>query len=136
MQIPVKRGMLSANREFQDVAGVIIFPTHPGSRINLLRAGKTLLAITPTTSTFFIQFGSFEPINVEIFSTPKVTSNVLKDNSGTSIKFCHKEPLVVDDEGWTLVTRRRNRKGNIFDTIKRGSEKTSHGEKTNKDEQV
>jgi hypothetical protein len=68
------------------------------------------MAITPTTSTFFIQFGSFEPINVEIFSTPKVTSNVLKDNSGTSIKFCHKEPLVVDDEGWTLVTRRRNRK--------------------------
>jgi hypothetical protein len=44
MQIPVKRGMLSANREFHDVAGVIIFPTHPGSRINLLRAGKTLRA--------------------------------------------------------------------------------------------
>ena len=57
------------------------------------------MAITPTTSTFFIQFGLFEPINVDIFSTPKVTSNVLKDNSGTSIKFCHKEPLVVDDEG-------------------------------------
>uniref|UniRef100_A0A2N9IH85 Uncharacterized protein n=1 Tax=Fagus sylvatica TaxID=28930 RepID=A0A2N9IH85_FAGSY len=44
MKIPVKRGMLSANREFHDVAGVIIFPTHPGSRINLLRAGKTLRA--------------------------------------------------------------------------------------------
>jgi hypothetical protein len=37
-------GMLSANREFHDVAGVIIFPTHPGSRINLLRAEKTLRA--------------------------------------------------------------------------------------------
>ncbi len=68
------------------------------------------MAITPTTSTFFIQFGLFEPINVEIFSTPNVTSNVLKDNSGTSIMFCHKEPSVVDDEGWTLVTLRRNRK--------------------------
>ena len=62
------------------------------------------MVITPTTSTFFIQFSSFEPINVEIFSTPKVTSNVLKDNSGTSIKFYHKEPSVVDNEGWTLVT--------------------------------
>uniref|UniRef100_A0A2N9FKH1 Aminotransferase-like plant mobile domain-containing protein n=1 Tax=Fagus sylvatica TaxID=28930 RepID=A0A2N9FKH1_FAGSY len=44
VKIPIKRGMLSANREFHDVAGVIIFPTHPGSRINLLRAGKTLRA--------------------------------------------------------------------------------------------
>ncbi|GMY32314.1 hypothetical protein FCV25MIE_27559 [Fagus crenata] len=68
------------------------------------------MGITPTTSTFFIQFGSFEPINVEIYSTPKVTSNVLKDNSGTGIKFHHKEPLIVDGEGWTFVTRRRNRK--------------------------
>uniref|UniRef100_A0A2N9HRE7 Aminotransferase-like plant mobile domain-containing protein n=1 Tax=Fagus sylvatica TaxID=28930 RepID=A0A2N9HRE7_FAGSY len=40
VKIPIKRGMLSANREFHDVAGVIIFPTHPGSRINLLRARK------------------------------------------------------------------------------------------------
>uniref|UniRef100_A0A2N9G098 Uncharacterized protein n=1 Tax=Fagus sylvatica TaxID=28930 RepID=A0A2N9G098_FAGSY len=42
--IPIKRGMLSANREFHVVAGVFIFPTHPGLQINLLRAGKTLRA--------------------------------------------------------------------------------------------
>jgi hypothetical protein len=44
VKIPVKRGMLSANREFHIVAGVIIFPTDPGPRINSLRAGKTLRA--------------------------------------------------------------------------------------------
>ena len=44
VKIPVKRGMLSANREFHVIAGVIIFPTHLGSRINLLRVGKTLRA--------------------------------------------------------------------------------------------
>ena len=43
-KIPIKRGMFSGNREFHVVAGVIIFPMHLGSRINLLRVGKTLRA--------------------------------------------------------------------------------------------
>ena len=86
--------------------------SHPVDKImELARQGKITfddddvvtsnltMAITPTTSTFFIQFGSFKPIKVEIFSTPKATSNVLKDNSGMSIKICHKEPSIVDNEG-------------------------------------
>uniref|UniRef100_A0A2N9GVH4 Uncharacterized protein n=1 Tax=Fagus sylvatica TaxID=28930 RepID=A0A2N9GVH4_FAGSY len=40
VKIPIKRGMLSANREFHVVAGVVIFPTHPSSRINLLASRK------------------------------------------------------------------------------------------------
>ena len=44
MKILVKREKFLANREFQVVAGVVTFPTHPGSKINLLRVGKTLRA--------------------------------------------------------------------------------------------
>jgi hypothetical protein len=44
VKIPVKRGMPPANREWHIVDGVIIFPTHPGSQINLQRVGKTLRA--------------------------------------------------------------------------------------------
>uniref|UniRef100_A0A2N9GL31 Uncharacterized protein n=1 Tax=Fagus sylvatica TaxID=28930 RepID=A0A2N9GL31_FAGSY len=40
MKIPVKRGMLSANREFHVVAGVIIFPTHPGLADQLVASRK------------------------------------------------------------------------------------------------
>jgi hypothetical protein len=44
VKIPVKRGMPPANRELHVVAGVVIFPTHPGLRVNLQRVGKTLRA--------------------------------------------------------------------------------------------
>jgi hypothetical protein len=44
VKIPVKRGMLPENRELHVVAGVVIFPMHPGSRVNLQRVGKTLRA--------------------------------------------------------------------------------------------
>uniref|UniRef100_A0A2N9F120 Uncharacterized protein n=1 Tax=Fagus sylvatica TaxID=28930 RepID=A0A2N9F120_FAGSY len=40
MKIPVKRGMLSANREFHVVAGVVIFPTHPGLADQLVASRK------------------------------------------------------------------------------------------------
>ena len=43
-KIPTKRGKPPANREFHVVAGVAIFPTHLGSRINFPRVGKTLRA--------------------------------------------------------------------------------------------
>jgi hypothetical protein len=41
-KIPAKRGKPPANRELHVVAGVIIFPMHLASRVNLQRVGKTL----------------------------------------------------------------------------------------------
>ena len=43
-KIPVKLGMLPVNRELHVIAGVVIFPMHPGSWVNLQRVGKTLRA--------------------------------------------------------------------------------------------
>ena len=40
VKISAKRGKLPANRELRLVAGVAVFLTHPGSRINSQRAGR------------------------------------------------------------------------------------------------
>ena len=45
-KIPVKRGIPPGNRELHVIAGVVIFPTYPGLRVNLQRVGKTLRAKT------------------------------------------------------------------------------------------
>jgi hypothetical protein len=44
VKIPVKRGKPPANRELHVIAGVAIFPTHLGPRVNLQQVGKTLRA--------------------------------------------------------------------------------------------
>ena len=40
VKIPAKPGKLPVNRELRLVAGVAVFPTHPGSWINSQRAGR------------------------------------------------------------------------------------------------
>ncbi|KAL4637826.1 hypothetical protein ACB092_03G104600 [Castanea dentata] len=59
------------------------------------------MVASTTTSTFLaIQFGSFEPIEVKI-----------SDDDPHRDEHAHKdEPSVTDEEGWTLVTRRKNHK--------------------------
>uniref|UniRef100_A0A2N9FYK6 Uncharacterized protein n=1 Tax=Fagus sylvatica TaxID=28930 RepID=A0A2N9FYK6_FAGSY len=41
-KIPVKRGLPTVNREFHVVAGVVIFPTHPGPHVNLQQFARTI----------------------------------------------------------------------------------------------
>uniref|UniRef100_A0A2N9GAI7 Uncharacterized protein n=1 Tax=Fagus sylvatica TaxID=28930 RepID=A0A2N9GAI7_FAGSY len=48
----VKWGKLPVNRELHVVAGVIIFPTHPGPWVNLQQVGKTLHAKALPMSDF------------------------------------------------------------------------------------
>jgi hypothetical protein len=59
--IPVKRGMPPANRELHVVAGVVIFPTHPGPHVNLLRVGKTLCAKATVREENHVRFSAHFP---------------------------------------------------------------------------
>uniref|UniRef100_A0A2N9G7A8 Uncharacterized protein n=1 Tax=Fagus sylvatica TaxID=28930 RepID=A0A2N9G7A8_FAGSY len=66
--IPVKRGMLSpANREFHVVAGVVIFPTHPGSHDQLVASGKTLRAKAALPMSDFDVLGTVGKLALPIF---------------------------------------------------------------------
>ena len=67
-KIPVKRGKPPANRELHVIAGVVIFPMHPGSWVNLQRVGKTLRAKAVVREKNAPNFRSIFPYFLSVFT--------------------------------------------------------------------
>ena len=67
-KIPVKQGKPPANRELHVVPGVVIFPTHSGSRVNLQRVGKTLRAKAIFREKYAPNFRSIFPHFLSVFA--------------------------------------------------------------------
>ncbi|KAL4651247.1 hypothetical protein ACB092_01G145500 [Castanea dentata] len=69
------------------------------------------MVASTTTSTFLtIQFGSFEPIEVKVPFPPIPILEISDDDLHRDEHAYKDEPSVTNEEGWTLVTRRKNHK--------------------------
>uniref|UniRef100_A0A2N9GVK1 Uncharacterized protein n=1 Tax=Fagus sylvatica TaxID=28930 RepID=A0A2N9GVK1_FAGSY len=75
--ILVKRGKPPANRELHVVAGVVIFPTHPGPSVNLQRFARTVdLVPRRQNSTFLVPL---ESLRYYFFQGSGLAGNRAKD---------------------------------------------------------
>jgi hypothetical protein len=68
VKIPAKQGKLQANRELRLVAGVAVFLTHPGSRINSQRAGRNSRAKAVVREEKRVRFSTRFPYFLSVFT--------------------------------------------------------------------